>query len=117
VWGRDNGGVPIANCLVASVPDELDTSQLVAAWSNRSGVDPDEMTINLLEARQAGKPYAVMAWLYLPSIWSGDAVAALSEGLAAALADAFALDPSAVQVVTSIVASGLVVEDGEAVYW
>jgi hypothetical protein len=61
--------VPIANCFVASVPDDLDTSEIVAAWSNRSGIDSDEMTINVLEAHQAGKPYAVMAWLYQPSIW------------------------------------------------
>jgi hypothetical protein len=109
--------MPIANCLVPSVPDDLDTSEVVAAWSNRSGIDSDEMTVNLLEAHQAGKPYAVMAWLYLPSIWPDDAVAALSQGLAAALADAFVVEPSSVQVVTSIVASGLVVEDGETVHW
>jgi hypothetical protein len=99
------------------VPNDLDTSQIVAAWSHRSRIDSDEMTINLLEARQAGKPYAVMAWLYLPSVWPDDAVAALSEGLAAALADAFVVEPSSVQVVTSIVASGLVVEGGETVHW
>jgi hypothetical protein len=58
-----------------------------------------------------------MAWLYLPSIWPDDAVAALSEGLAAALADAFVVEPSSVQIVTSIVASGLVVENGETVHW
>jgi hypothetical protein len=75
------------------------------------------MTINLLEAHQAGKRYAVMAWLYLPSIWPDDAVGVLSEGLAAALADAFVVEPSSVQVVTSIVASGFVVEDGETVNW
>jgi hypothetical protein len=109
--------VPIANCLVASVPDDLDMSEIVAAWSNRSGIDSDEMTINLLEAHQAGKPYAVLAWLYLPSIWPDAAVTALSEGLAAALADAFVVERSSVQVVTSIVASGLVVEDGETVHW
>jgi hypothetical protein len=109
--------MPVANCLVASVPDDLDTSEVVAAWSNRSGIDCDEMTINLLETHQAGKPYAVMAWLYLPSIWPDDAVAALSQGLAAALADAFVVEQSSVQVVTSIVASGLVVEDGETVHW
>lgn len=109
--------MPIANCFVASVPDDLDTSEIVAAWSNRSGIDSDEMTINVLEAHQAGKPYPVMAWLYLPSIWPDDAVVVLSEGLAAALADAFVVEPSSVQVVTSIVASGFVVEDGGTVNW
>ena len=115
--GAGQWGVPIANCLVASVPDDLDVSEIVAAWSDRSGIESDEMTINLLEAHQAGKPYAVMAWLHLPSLWGDDDVAALSKGLAAALADAFVVEPSYVQVVTSIVASGHVVEDGQTVHW
>jgi hypothetical protein len=111
------GEMPIANCLVASLPDDLDTNAIVAAWSNRSGIESDEMTVNLLPAIQGGKPYAVMAWLYLPSLWSAGAVTALGEGLAAALADALVVEPSSVQVVTSIVASGLVIEDGKTMHW
>jgi hypothetical protein len=41
----------------------------------------------------------------------------LGEGLAAALADVLALDPSAIQVLTSIVTPGLVVENGRALHW
>ena len=75
------------------------------------------MTVNLVAARQGGKRYAAMAWLYLPSLWPDEAVVALSEGLAAALADALAVDPSSVQVLTSIVPPGLVIEDGRIVHW
>jgi hypothetical protein len=39
-----------------------------------------------------------MAWLYLPSIWPDDAGAALSEALAAALAEAVVVDLSSVQI-------------------
>jgi hypothetical protein len=39
-----------------------------------------------------------MAWLYLPSIWPDDAGAALSEALAAALAEAVVVDLSSVHV-------------------
>lgn len=109
--------MPIANCLVTSLPDDLDPNEIVDAWSRSSGVEPDEMTVNVLATRQGGKRYAVMAWLYLPSLWSDDSVAALSEGLAAALAEALVVEPSSVQVVTSIVPPGLVVEDGKAMRW
>jgi hypothetical protein len=109
--------MPIANCFVASAPAELDPDAIVAAWSDRSGIDAGEMTVNVVHAQQGGKRYEAMAWLYLPSLWSEADVAALGEGLAAALADVLAVHPSAVQVVTSIVAPGLVVEAGRAVHW
>lgn len=101
-------------CLRAEEPD---AHAIVAAWSERAGVDADEMTVNVVHAGQGGKRYAVMAWLYLPSLWSEEDVAALGEGLAAALADVADVQPSAVQVLTSIVTSGSVVEAGETLRW
>jgi hypothetical protein len=109
--------MPIANCFFAPAPEEPDAEAIVSAWSERSGLGADEMTVNLVPAQQGGKPYAVMAWLHLPSLWSEENVIALGEGLAAALADVFRVKPSAVQVLTSIVASGLVVEGGETLRW
>ena len=78
--------MPIANCFFVSAKREPDAETIVAAWSERSGIDADEMTVNVVHADQGGKRYAVMAWLYLPSLWSDEARVALSEGLAAALA-------------------------------
>ena len=75
------------------------------------------MTINVLAAHRAGRQYAVMAWLYLPSLWSEQGVIALAEGLAAALADLSDAEPSAVQVLTSVVTSGTVVEGGKTLRW
>ena len=109
--------MPIANCFVASPTDHLAAHTVVAAWSDRSGIDADEMTVNLVQVEQGGKRYAVMAWLYLPSLWSEEDLVALTEGLAAALADVFRVQSSAIQVVTSIVESGLVVEAGETLHW
>ena len=109
--------MPIANCFIASPPDEPDAEATVAEWSHRSGIAADEMTVNVVHAQQGGKRYAAMAWLYLPSLWSEPDVVALSEGLAAALADVVRVRPSAVQVVTSIVTSGSVVEAGETLRW
>lgn len=70
-----------------------------------------------VQARQGGKKYAVMAWLYLPSLWSEEEVVLLSEGLAAALADVAQVEPSSVQVLTSILTSGSVVEVGTTLRW
>lgn len=109
--------MPIANCFFASPPDEQHVEAIVAAWSDRSGIDAAEMTVNVVNAHQGGKHYAVIAWLYLPSLWSEQEVVALSEGLAAALAAASQVHPSAIQVLTSVVTSGSVVEAGKTVRW
>jgi hypothetical protein len=108
--------MPIANCLT-SVPHELDADSVVARWSDRSGIDADEMTVNVVQVRQGGKQYAVMAWLYLPSLWSDKDVVALGEGLASALADVLNVEAAAVQVLTSVLTSGSVVEAGETLRW
>lgn len=108
--------MPIANCLFASEVNPHPET-IVTAWSNHSGIDPVEMTVNVVQARQGGKKYAVMAWLYLPSLWSEEEAVLLSEGLAAALADVANVEPSAVQVLTSTLTSGSVVEAGTTLRW
>ena len=109
--------MPIANCFVASPPDEPDPEAIVTAWSTRSGIDANEMTVNVVQGQQGGKRYAVIAWLYLPSLWSEADVVALSEGLAAALEEALRVPPRAVQVLTSIITSGFVVDAGKTLRW
>jgi len=109
--------MPIASCYLTSSPADADADEIVARWSARSRVDPGEMTVNLISTEQGGKRYAAMAWLYLPSLWADEAVVALSEGLAGALADVLGANPESVMVVTSIVAPGFVVEGGSAVRW
>jgi hypothetical protein len=109
--------MPIANCFLAPALEEPDAQAIVARWSQRSGLDADEMTVNVVSTQQGGKGYAVMAWLYLPSLWSEEDVVALGEGLARALADVLHVSVSAVQVLTSIVGSGSVVEGGETLRW
>ena len=109
--------MPIANCYFPSSREHPHAEKIVAAWSHRSGIDAGEMTVNVVTAHQGGKEYAVLAWLYLPSLWSEQEVAALAEGLAAALADVSDVQPSAVQVLTSVVSSGTVVEAGKTLHW
>ena len=109
--------MPIANCFFASAREHPHAETIVTAWSDRSGIDAAEMTVNVVPAHQGGKQYAVMAWLYLPSLWSEQEVVALSEGLAAALADVSHIEPSSIQVITSVVTSGAVVDAGKTLRW
>jgi hypothetical protein len=111
--------VPIANCFVhGEVPVELESAALTALWSEESGIGSEQMTINVIAGiRQYGAPYRVMAFLYLPSLWSSEEVRRLQTGLAGALGRSFAVAAAEVQVITSIVESGRVVEGGETQAW
>ena len=110
--------MPIANCyLTGGAADAVDPDELVAAWRIASGIASDEMTANLLGTNQGGKRYAAMAWLSVPSVWSGRERDRLSTGLATALTETLDVAPAAVHVSTSIVESGSVVERGEIVRW
>jgi hypothetical protein len=111
--------VPIANCFVRDdLPTDPDIDALTALWSDESGVSSEHMTINVIAGtRQAGAPYRVMAFLYLPTLWSSEQVRQLQVGLARALTRGFALASAEVQVISSVVHSGHVVEDGETQDW
>jgi hypothetical protein len=111
--------VPIANCFVrGDLPADVDVEGLIALWSEESDVGPEEMTINLIAgARQGGSSYRLMAMLFLPSLWSPDAMRRLQRGLAAALSRGLELPLADVHVITSIVDSGHVVENGETQEW
>ena len=111
--------MPIANCFIAEeTPADLESGALTAFWSEESGIDSKQMTINVIAGiRQYGAPHRVMAYLYLPSLLCSEQVRQLQTGLAQALCRGFAVALADIQVITSIVASGQVVEGGETQTW
>jgi hypothetical protein len=110
--------VPIANCFVRDeLPAHVEDGALTELWSEESGIGSEQMTINVIRTRQYGAPFRAMAFLYLPSLWSSEQVRQLQTGLARALGRGFALAPADIQVITSIVESGQVVEGGETQDW
>ena len=112
--------MPIANCIMApalagGAPSGKD---LISRWAEKSGTTADHMTINLIYASaQYGAAYSVMADLQLPDLWPGRKCRKLQEGLAFALAETFGLELSEIHVVTHMVSSGHVVENGRTESW
>lgn len=112
--------MPIANCIITSDYSKCinSSNDLITLWASESDMSPDNMTINIIKSdEQHGKKYTVMADLLLPSVWSGEDVSKLQIGLAKALALYFNVSKQQVFVVTNIVNSGMVVEEGEEVIW
>lgn len=114
--------MPIANCFISpdcnSIPGR--SQYLIRLWADYSGIPQvaSEMTINLiLSKEQKGKKYMAMAFLVLPSIWSKDDVSALQLGLSRALSEYYSISTDKVFIATSVVNSGLVVENGHEITW
>ena len=114
--------MPIANCFISLSQENKgsNSKDLIRFWVKHSGIQQaePEMTVNIIFSNsQIGKCYAAMATLLLPSIWPKDDVSALQLGLARALAEYYSLPPEQVFITTSIIDSGLVVENGLEVKW
>lgn len=109
--------MPIANCFISpSCP--LGKGNLVDIWANHSAQSSEHMTVNFIESKaQFGNEYFVMANLYLPSVWSSASISSIQIGLSKSLAEYFNITIDQVQVITSIVSSGMVVEDGQEIKW
>ena len=114
--------MPIANCIISSEYLDLDdnSKDLIRLWVEYSGIQQagPEMTVNMISSNsQKGKEYAVMATVLLPSIWSKNEISALQKGLARALSAYYSLPNEQVFITTSIVDTGLVVENGSEITW
>jgi hypothetical protein len=111
--------VPIANCFVHDeLPAELESDALTALWSEESGMGSEQMTINIIAGmRQYGAPYRGDGVSVSPLALEFRAAAGTQTELVRALGRGFGLAPAEVQVITSIVESGQVVEGGETQDW
>ncbi len=109
--------MPIANCFTTLAVSQDRADEIVRAWAGNSGIPSDEMTLNVMSGTQGGKRYAVIAWLYLPTLWSAGDAEALTIGLARSLAGALDLPSDQVLVVRTGVESGSVVDGGKPVHW
>lgn len=109
--------MPVANCIF-SLDCPPATEDLVELWASESGVSSQNMSINIMTSKQQlGNQYTVMVNLLLPSIWSESEISMLQTGLARALAKCYGLALSQVHVITSIISSGRVVENGCEIKW
>jgi len=109
--------MPIVNCVVNS-NCPVGNGDLIKMWAAESGQSSEHMTINIIKSiQQFGQEYTVMANLQLPSLWSDKDISQIQVGLANALAKYFDLNLNQVHIISNIVDSGLVVENGKELNW
>ena len=112
--------MPIAHCIVTeNYLEAYDRScNLIELWAIESTKSSEHMTVNIISnTEQQGKKYGIMANLLIPTIWQGEDISLLQLGLAKALSSYFKASLSDVQVITTQVNSGMVVENGKEQQW
>ncbi|HCH6008525.1 TPA: hypothetical protein NK076_004460 [Vibrio parahaemolyticus] len=112
--------MPIANCILSPqvVVNSNDCTGLIEKWGKHSGIDTSEMTVTVMRSdEQMGKEYSAICTLILPNLWSPKSVSSLQVGLAKAISEHFGLKDTEVLIMTSLIASGFVVEGGKEVSW
>ena len=110
--------MPIANCIVSPDCCSAVKESLSFLWARESGKSEEHMTINVIQSHQQfGHHYPVMVNLLLPAAWSDENVSCLQTGLAQALSIYFCLPVSRIHIVTLMVQSGHVVENGHEIRW
>lgn len=109
--------MPIVNCFIS--PDcKQGTGDLIALWADESNQSSRHMTINMIKTHeQVGNAYKIVANLFLPSLWSATDISSLQTGLCKALSQYFILAVDDIIVITQIIDSGHVVENGQVVQW
>ncbi len=109
--------MPIANCIITKPCTESD-SNLVELWAKEANIAQEHITINIIEAKkQLGNQYAIMSTLLLPSMWAKEQISLIQLALANSLAKYYNLDLIDIHIVTRIIESSLVLENGEVLHW
>ncbi len=111
--------MPIANCFCKR--DEISkekSEKIVSDWAEIAGVDEKEITVNFIHNySQFGQSSVVLANLYLPSLWSEETIKRIQLGLMEILSKYLEIDKNEIFIMTSIINSGHVVENGNVVDW
>ncbi|SHF82147.1 hypothetical protein SAMN05443144_113152 [Fodinibius roseus] len=111
--------MPIANCFIKDKHvSQQELQELTERWAEQVNVDIKDICLTFIpNCMQGGQQYDVLVNLYLPSLWDQDNIKQIQKSLLNILKGFFGTEASEIFIMTSIIRSGHVVEDGEIVEW
>lgn len=111
--------MPIAICNIKNkaISNKI-LEPLVSKWADKIGVNIRDISITFVpNCIQFGQQYDILCNLYLPSLWEKENVNLIQNELLVVLVDAFKIQTENIFIITNIVQSGNVVENGKIVEW
>lgn len=111
--------MPIINCYTKNInllPEEWD--RLVDTWARQIGITRNDITIHIIqEYLQIGALYDLKIELYLPSLWSDEAVTRIQESFLELIEKNLGIKQTNIFLMTQIIQSGHVIDRGEKAEW
>ncbi|HMO60790.1 MAG TPA: hypothetical protein PKC39_05280 [Ferruginibacter sp.] len=111
--------MPIANCYLNNCSITNTKADAIAnEWAGIINVDIKDVCLSFINIQyQAGRQYRCLSRLYLPSLWQQQQVEKIQMSLQQVLTRHLELKPAEIFIITSIINSGHVVEDGKIIHW
>ena|SRR5690554_971742 len=111
--------MPIANCFIKDKKvTQQEFQQLAEKWASEVKVDVKDICLTFIpNGIQAGQQYNALVNLYLPSLWNDDQIKHIQKSLLRILCEFLKVESSEVFIMTFIIQSGHVVENGEIMEW
>lgn len=111
--------MPIANCYTNKITvSEKQLEALTNEWAQILRIDLKDICLTFIDTSyQAGQHYKIMVNLFLPSLWSKAGVKNIQLTLLRQLINHLNLHENDIFIITSIIESCHVVENGEVVEW
>jgi hypothetical protein len=111
--------MPIANCFIKNKNlNSNEWSIMASEWAQSIEVDTEDICINIITGViQVGRDYSVLVDLHIPSLWTDKEIKKIQLGLLNVLQKHLDIPPEQIFIMTNIIHSGRVVENGEIVAW
>jgi hypothetical protein len=110
--------MPIATCFLNPKIDINQISGLVTEWAGILEVEERDICINVItNFHQFGRDYEILVHLSLPSVWKEREIREIQTSLLGLLSRYCRVAPEKIFIMTNIIHSGHVVDDGEIVTW
>jgi len=111
--------MPIVNCFTKR--KELNSqilNDIVQKWSEKIEVAEKDITMNFVaDYAQVGQKYEFLVFLYLPTLWNKESIRNIQTTLLEILLDFFKVSANEVLILTNIIESGNVIENGKVATW
>ena len=111
--------MPIANCYIKNKQvSQGELEELAGKWAEKLHIDIKDICLTVLtDFTQVGQQYEVMINLFLPSLWAEEDVKTIQKTLLELLKSYLKINSSEIFLITSIVQSGHVMENGKIAEW
>jgi hypothetical protein len=111
--------MPIAICYTnENIIDNLSLQQLIAEWATLIQVDTKDIHVSMVYPQlQSGQTYKLLAHVFLPTLWTYEEVNNIQLSFHRLLMKYGGLLPADIFIITTLVPSAQVVENGSLVTW